>query len=134
MLLDLRVPILPELSPRPQARHYPRGTFAIETGVKGASASGVMLERAILTHFCVASHTRWPMHSHESEQITLVLEGELFFDLGERVVAVRESDAMAILAHVPHAVFTEAACAETVDARSPAIRQLACVACPESQE
>ncbi len=123
MLLDLRVPILPRLCPCMRAHHYPRDTFTIESGAEGARASGVALERAMLTYFCVEPHTRWPMHSHDSGQITLVLEGELFFDLGEEVIAVKEYEAIAIPSRIPHAVFTEASCAEAVDAWSPVPEQ-----------
>jgi quercetin dioxygenase-like cupin family protein len=123
MLLDLRVPILLKPGVRQSARHYPRGTFTIESRAAGARASGVALERAMLTYFCVEPHTRWTMHSHESEQITLVLKGELFFDLGGEVVAVKECEAIAIPSRLPHAVFTRASCAEAVDAWSPATEQ-----------
>jgi quercetin dioxygenase-like cupin family protein len=118
MLLDLRVPILQKPGVYSRARHYPRGTFTIESGAAGARASGVALERAMLSYFCVEPHTRWTTHSHESEQITLVLKGELFFELGEEEVLVKECEAIAIPSRLPHAVFTRASCAEAVDAWS----------------
>jgi quercetin dioxygenase-like cupin family protein len=43
-----------------------------------------------------------PLHSHENEQITYILEGALKFDLPDREVTVRAGEILVIPAHVPH--------------------------------
>ncbi len=120
MLLDTRVSILPKHQPsRAHVRHYKRDSFAIDSGMVGAVAAGVALDQVMLTYFCVEPYTRWPKHSHESEQITMVLRGELYVELGNDVVTVKEHEAIAIPSYVAHAVFTRFECAEAVDAWSP---------------
>jgi quercetin dioxygenase-like cupin family protein len=43
-----------------------------------------------------------PLHSHENEQITYILEGALKFNLPDREVTVRAGEILVIPAHVPH--------------------------------
>lgn len=118
MFLDLRVPILPTSKPRPRVRSRPKGALTIRSGEEEAKAFGKELERGRLAHFCIEPHTRWPMHRHESEELTLVLAGELFFDLGNEVIAVKEHEAITIPSWTPHAKFTGGKCAVAVDAWS----------------
>jgi quercetin dioxygenase-like cupin family protein len=80
---------------------------------------GVALEKTMLTYFEVEPHSRFERHSHESEQITMVLKGELFFEMDERVVRVNQGEVIAIPSNVPHAVFTKERSVEAVDAWSP---------------
>ena len=96
-----------------------RGELPLRTDIPGAEYWSVALERAMLSYFEVAPHTRFERHAHESEQITLVLEGTLFFELEDRVYSVTAGDVIALPAHVPHAVYTTALPAKAVDAWSP---------------
>jgi quercetin dioxygenase-like cupin family protein len=73
----------------------------------------------MLTYFEVDPHSRFERHNHESEQITMVLKGELYFEMDERVVRVSEGEVIAIPSNVPHAVFTKELSVEAVDAWSP---------------
>ena len=43
-----------------------------------------------------------PMHSHESEQMTYILQGALRFRVGDEEVVVREGEVLHIPAHVSH--------------------------------
>jgi quercetin dioxygenase-like cupin family protein len=45
------------------------------------ASSSIALGRAMLTYFELQPHARFESHRHESEQITVVLEGELFFEV-----------------------------------------------------
>jgi quercetin dioxygenase-like cupin family protein len=56
-----------------------------------------MLARLVVRAGCVV-----PLHSHENEQITYVLEGALKFSLPETEVIVRAGEILVIPANVPH--------------------------------
>jgi quercetin dioxygenase-like cupin family protein len=43
-----------------------------------------------------------PLHSHESEQMTYVLQGALRFVVGGEEVIVREGEVLHVPSHVPH--------------------------------
>ncbi|HKD06803.1 MAG TPA: cupin domain-containing protein [Bryobacteraceae bacterium] len=43
-----------------------------------------------------------PLHEHESEQITYIMEGALKFELEGREVVVRKGEVLLIPSHVPH--------------------------------
>jgi len=103
-----------------EARHFPADALRLRPDVPGASMWAVALERTMLTYFEVEPGCRFERHAHEAEQITLVLEGELVFELGgDREVVVRAGEVMAIPSNAPHATRTGAAGARAVDAWSP---------------
>jgi quercetin dioxygenase-like cupin family protein len=79
----------------------------------------VSLARTMLTYFEVAPQSRFEPHSHESEQITMVLTGELFFEVDGVVHGIKAGEVIAIPSSVPHAVWTAALPATAVDAWSP---------------
>lgn len=56
-----------------------------------------MLARVILRKGCVV-----PLHSHENEQITYILEGALKFSLQGKDIIVRAGEILVIPATVPH--------------------------------
>jgi quercetin dioxygenase-like cupin family protein len=56
-----------------------------------------MLARLILRAGCVV-----PLHSHENEQITYILEGALKFVLQGKDIVVRAGEILIIPANVPH--------------------------------
>ncbi len=58
-------------------------------------------------------HTEAPLHAHDEEQITLVVEGELEFELDGEVRLLRPGMVAVIPANVPHRACThELACLE----------------------
>lgn len=73
----------------------------------------------MLTYFEVQPHSRFESHRHESEQITMVLEGALFFETNGKVIEVKAGEVIAIPSNIPHAVFTKDAAVKAVDAWSP---------------
>ncbi len=102
------------------AVHIPEDVLTLRPDVPGATMWGVALERAMLTYYEIQPHARFERHSHESEQITMVLEGELFFELEGAVEArIRAGEVIAIPANVPHAAWTHEQPARAVDAWSP---------------
>ncbi|MGD0272407.1 MAG: cupin domain-containing protein [Gaiellaceae bacterium] len=101
------------------AKHYSREHLSLREDVPGAKMWAVALEKTMLTYFEVQPHCRFEGHSHESEQITLVLDGELFFDTNGRVVGVKAGEVIAIPSNLPHSVFTLEKAVKAVDAWSP---------------
>jgi len=102
---------------------FPRDTLVLTPDVAGAKMWGVALDKTLLTYFEVAPHCRFDLHAHESEQITLVLEGELFFEFEHGTSCVKNGEVIAIPSHVPHAVFTLDKPVKAIDAWSPVMPQ-----------
>jgi len=100
-------------------RHMRRDALRLRQDDSGARFWSVALRRAQLTYFEVGPNCRFDSHRHHSEQITLVLEGELYFETASGLAHVQAGEVMAIPADVRHAVFTKALPAKAVDAWSP---------------
>jgi quercetin dioxygenase-like cupin family protein len=66
-----------------------------------------MLARIILRQGCVV-----PLHSHENEQISYVLEGALKFLIQDQEITVRAGEVLVIPSQVPHSAV---AIEDTVD-------------------
>jgi amino-acid N-acetyltransferase len=103
-----------------EARHYPADVLQLRPDVPGARMWAVALQRTMLTAFEVAPGSRFETHRHESEQITLVLEGELFFQIGDGPeLRVSAGEVIAVPGDVSHRVWTGERAARAVDAWSP---------------
>lgn len=107
------------------AVHLPADVLPLRPDVPGAAMWAVALDRAMMTYFELEPDARFERHAHESEQLTLVLEGELFFEVdGRPEVCVRAGEVIALPANVPHAAWTREKAARAVDAWSPPRRDL----------
>ena len=65
----------------------------------------ISTERLMLAHVYLEKGCLVPMHSHENEQLTYILEGLLRFSLGDdgsEVVDVAAGEVLHIPSHVPH--------------------------------
>jgi amino-acid N-acetyltransferase len=103
-----------------EIRHFPADVLRLRPDVPGASMWAVALERTMLTYFELAPNARFDAHHHASEQITFVLEGELYFEVeGGAEVRVGAGEVIAVPADVPHRVWTAERPARAVDAWSP---------------
>ena len=100
-------------------RHFPRESLRLRSDETGARFWSVSLSSTQLTYFEVGPNCRFDGHSHPSEQITLVLEGELFFETVSGITRVGVGEVMAIPANAHHAVYTKTLAAKAVDAWSP---------------
>lgn len=100
-------------------RHYGQEDLQLESDVPGAKQWAVALDKTMLTYFEVDPNCRFESHSHESEQITMVLSGVLYFEQAGKVVGVGAGEVIAIPSNAPHAVFTREAAVKAVDAWSP---------------
>ena len=61
-------------------------------------------ERVMLAHIYLDKGARVPMHSHENEQVTYLLEGTLRFWIGEEreELVIRAGEVLHIPSNVPH--------------------------------
>lgn len=91
----------------------------LKSDVPGASMWAVALDKAMLTYFELEPNTTFPVHSHEAEQITLVLEGELTFTYGTETITLKAGDVIAIPSNAVHSTFTGNIPCKAVDAWSP---------------
>jgi quercetin dioxygenase-like cupin family protein len=57
----------------------------------------VMLSRVLLKKGCVV-----PMHSHENEQVTYILEGALRFEIDGKELTVAAGEVLCIPSNMPH--------------------------------
>jgi quercetin dioxygenase-like cupin family protein len=59
-------------------------------------------ERAMVAQVFIAKGGVVPVHQHESEQLTYIMEGALEFELEGRTVVVRKGEVLHIPSNVPH--------------------------------
>ena len=71
------------------------------------------------TWFDVPANTNFPNHKHDSEQITYVPEGELFFKSEDSVYKLSKGDCILVPGNIDHEVWTEKSSAIAIDAWSP---------------
>jgi quercetin dioxygenase-like cupin family protein len=101
------------------AQRTGRGTFVawdelnpIEM-VPGLEFQPVLGENVMVNFVRFAPHTEAPLHWHDEEQISFVLDGELEFEVGGEVRVVRRGEAIVIPPNTPHAARThEGTCLE----------------------
>ncbi|MEK6690417.1 MAG: dimethylsulfonioproprionate lyase family protein [Nitrospirota bacterium] len=98
---------------------YSEDELHLKPSVKGAKMWAVGLEKAMLTYFEMEPNTEFPEHSHEAEQITLILDGELTFIYEGKEVTLKPGEVIAIPSNVIHAAFTDSKPCKAVDAWSP---------------
>jgi N-acetylglutamate synthase-like GNAT family acetyltransferase len=103
--------------------HASTELLRLRPDVPGARMWAVALQHTMLTYFEVNSRSRLEAHSHESEQISMVLSGELFFEVRGVVHCIKPGEVIAIPSSVPHAVWTEALAVTAIDAWSPVMRK-----------
>jgi mannose-6-phosphate isomerase-like protein (cupin superfamily) len=102
-----------------EVKYYASDSLTLREDIPGTAMWAVSLDRVMLTYFEVQPHKSFAAHSHASEQITMVLEGELHFETNGKVRIVRENEVIAIPSDVVHAVFTREKPARAVDAWAP---------------
>ncbi len=102
-----------------EALYFSKKRLRLKSDVPGAKMWAVSLQRTMFTYFEVKPNCRFESHRHRSEQITMVLAGELFFQMAERSECVRAGEVIAIPSFIEHAVFTRRKGARAVDAWSP---------------
>src|SRR5438128_11759661 len=94
---------------------YPRHIMALQTGrlhrwdeialekvTEMLSRKIVAGEREMLAQVYLKRGCLVPMHSHESEQMTYILQGALKFLVGGEEITLREGEVLHIPSRVPH--------------------------------
>jgi amino-acid N-acetyltransferase len=89
--------------------------FDEETQSKYWAISG---ENIMFTYFEVEPDKLFSEHIHESEQITYVLEGELYFEIGNSIYQIEKGESIVVPSNIPHKVWTAKQRAIAVDAWS----------------
>jgi amino-acid N-acetyltransferase len=85
----------------------------------GSEYWAVKGEKLMLTYFEVPPNKTFGEHFHESEQITYILEGKLFFLIGGEVFCIEKENCIVVPSNVPHKVWTTELPAKAVDAWTP---------------
>ncbi len=98
---------------------YRKDELTLKPAVTGAGMWAVGLEKAMMTYFDLEPNTSFPEHSHEAEQITMILQGELTFVYQGNKVTLKQGDVIAIPSNVTHSAFTDDQPCIAVDAWSP---------------
>lgn len=62
----------------------------------------VVGEKAMLAHIYLKKGAVVPLHQHDAEQITYIVEGALKFELEGKEVVVRKGEVLLIPSNVPH--------------------------------
>jgi amino-acid N-acetyltransferase len=102
-----------------EVKFIPQDILRLKEDVPGSKMWGLSLEKTMLTYFEVQPNCVFEAHQHESEQITLVLEGVLYFDVNGAVYPVKAGEVIAIPSNIKHSVFTKDDFVKAVDAWSP---------------
>ena len=112
------------MSLRKRAIYFPGEILRFKPNVPGARMWGVVaLKKTFLTSFELKPRCKFSRHRHKSEQITLVLQGELFFDVLGRTVCLNKGEVIAIPSNIAHSVYTLNKGAKAIVAWSPVMEQ-----------
>lgn len=87
--------------------------------VPGLGFQPVVGEKVMANFVTFGPHTEAPLHWHEEEQITFVLDGELEFEVGGETRVLRRGAAVVIPPNVPHAARTHGGTCLEVDVFHP---------------
>jgi quercetin dioxygenase-like cupin family protein len=86
----------------PSARLHRWDEIALEKVTEMMSQKVIAGEREMLAQIYLKRGALIPRHSHESEQMTYILQGSLRFMVGDEEVIVREGEVLHIPANVAH--------------------------------
>ena len=86
----------------PQIRIHRWDEIALEKVTEMISRKIVSGEREMLAQIYLKRGALVPMHSHESEQMTYILQGALKVLVGGEEVTVREGEVLHIPSRMPH--------------------------------
>jgi quercetin dioxygenase-like cupin family protein len=88
--------------PLPPARLFRWDEIALEKITEMISQKIVAGDREMLAQIYLKRGALVPMHTHESEQMTYILQGSLRFLVGGEEIIVREGEVLHIPSGTPH--------------------------------
>lgn len=92
--------------------------------VPGLSFQPVLGDRLMVNFVSFEPHTEAPVHWHDEEQITYVIDGEFEFEVAGEKRLLRRGEAVVIPPNVPHGARTHASSCLEVDVFHPPRRGL----------
>lgn len=110
--------------PTASGRYVKVATVPSVEFVAGLEFRPVLGERMMANFVTFEPHTEAPRHVHEEEQIVIVLEGELEFELDGDVRTMRPGDVAVVPPWVPHGARTKDTSCREVDVFTPPRRSL----------
>jgi quercetin dioxygenase-like cupin family protein len=99
----------------------------------GLTFRPVLAQRALVNFVNYTPGARAPRHVHEEEQMVIVLDGELHFDLDGDVRTMRRGDVAVIPAWVPHGAWTTERSCLQIDVFCPPRKTLLALAEEQQQ-
>jgi quercetin dioxygenase-like cupin family protein len=99
------------------------GISTIEV-VPGLVFRPVLGQRVLVNFVHFEPNTEAPMHTHEEEQVVVVLKGEIEFDVAGEVRTIGPGGVIHIPPHVPHAARTHDTSCDEMDIFAPPRRAL----------
>ena len=88
-------------------------TMSAETVSESVTRRRVCGEKLECILYIYKPGARFPVHDHESEQITYVLDGELVFEFADENIRVSRGEGIIIAGDKPHGAFVPDDAAET---------------------
>jgi quercetin dioxygenase-like cupin family protein len=92
--------------------------------VAGLEFRPVLAEKTMVNFVDFAENTTAPMHVHEEEQFTIVLDGELEFTIDGETKTMRAGDVAVIPSWVPHGAQTKDTTCREIDVFNPPRKSL----------
>jgi quercetin dioxygenase-like cupin family protein len=92
--------------------------------IPGLEFRPVLGERVLVNFVHFEPNTEAPMHTHEEEQVVVILEGKIEFDVAGEVRTLGPGEVIHLHPHVPHAARTHESSCDEMDIFAPPRRAL----------
>lgn len=111
-------------APATKGRYVDVSDVSVLELVPGLSFQPVLAENTMINFVSFEPDTEAPRHAHEEEQIVIVLDGEMEFDLDGDVRTMHAGDVAVVPPWVPHGAWTRGTTCREVDVFNPPRRTL----------
>ena len=98
---------------------FHKNELSLKPAVTGARMWAVGLSKSMLTYFEMDPGAVFPEHSHEAEQITMILEGEMTFSYEGNQAVLKPGEVIAIPSNIKHSAVAGKKGCRAVDAWAP---------------
>lgn len=97
-------------------QYFPKDELNFKQIAKGIKSWGVSLEQVKMTYFEMEPNSVFKMNSDSHEQISMVVDGELFLRIGTQEARVQQGEVFALPVGVECVIRTEELGVKAVDA------------------